>query len=111
MRKRANLTAWGLVAVLTVGVLIASEPLTPYPRIYRDRAAWDAFFEAARRGDYQFRVMVYLMAVTGLLFVVLDLRRVVNRWDKPSPVEPRRRQGSLVGVAAVLLVILLALMR
>jgi hypothetical protein len=54
-------------------------------------------------------VTLYLLVVGVLLLVVMDLRRLVNRWDRPSPVEQRRRQWSLIGIAVLLLVVSLAL--
>lgn len=56
-------------------------------------------------------VTPYLTVAGVLLLVVLDLRRLVNRWDRPSPAEQRRRQWSLIGIAAGLFALLLAIMR
>jgi heme/copper-type cytochrome/quinol oxidase subunit 2 len=80
-----------------------------------NRTTGQALGEAWRGTDpylaHWLGVMLYLMVTGVLLLVVMDLRRLVNRWDRPAPAEQRRRQWSLVGVAAALLVVLLAMMR
>lgn len=108
MTKRICRVAWGLVVGLAVAGVCGSALLTPYVQVYGDRQAWEAFLDAARRGDYHFRLMVYLIAVTGLLFLGLELRRSKNRCSTRSPGERDRRQWELI-IAVPGLVVLFVL--
>lgn len=98
-----------LVGVLLAGVAIVWM-LLPHLQVYRDPAAWQAFLDAANGKDpylqHYWDVSVYLLGTTVLLFVVLELRRMVNHWDTPSAPALRRRQLSLIGVALMLLLLL-----
>jgi hypothetical protein len=76
-----------------------------------NRTVWQALAEGWRGTDpylaHWLLVTLYLLVVGVALLVVLDLRRLVNRWDRPTPIEQRRRQWSLLAVLALLVLILL----
>jgi hypothetical protein len=80
-----------------------------------NRTVWQALGETWRETDpylaHWLGVTLYLIVIGVLLLVVMELRRLVNRWDRPALDEQRRRQWSLVGVAAAQLVVLLTMMR